>query len=423
MAGGVLVAAWAGVALAFAGHRAWVAATPLLLVWAAAPVVALWISRLPRPRTSNQLSPDEADAFRLIARRTWHFFETFVTLKDQSLPPDNFQETPKPVIAHRTSPTNIGLYLLSTACARDFGWIGTLESVERLEATLATIGQMELFRGHLYNWYDTQDLHPLEPKYVSTVDSGNLAGHLLTLANSCREWMEKSFVGPHLLSGLRDTGQLLRERLAKVADTPRTHMVTLKQLSTSVDAMMASIDPLPVDSADWAMRFKEWSAQAQTVADIAQALQQERGDSLESELHIWAEAFKACVESHEPRCGNPDSVGATGLERHPAIGQGFPGPGAGMGGHRTVPAVHAQVAGCARNIRFCSRRLSVLRARLVDGLVNGLPAERDTIERIDALAEALRHSAADAAALIRRLSAIAQTADANVSVHGIRLSV
>ncbi len=194
MAGGLLVAAVAVVVLAFARHRASFAATPFLLLWAAAPIVALWISRLPRPRTSNRLPSDEADAFRLIARRTWHFFETFVTLGDHSLPPDNFQETPKPVIAHRTSPTNIGLYLLSTACARDFGWIGTLESVERLEATLATIGQMELFRGHLYNWYDTQDLHPLEPKYVSTVDSGNLAGHLLTLGNGCRELMEKSLV-------------------------------------------------------------------------------------------------------------------------------------------------------------------------------------------------------------------------------------
>ena len=157
---------------------------------------------------------------------------------------------------------------------------------------------MELFRGHFYNWYDTCDLHPLEPKYVSSVDSGNLAGHLLALGNSCRELMEKSSVGPHVLAGLQDTGRLLREALAEIADTPRTHIVTRKQLSNAVDAMMASLDSFPVDSVDWAIRFEEWRAHAQTVADIAQALEQEHGDDPESELRTWAEAFRACVESH-----------------------------------------------------------------------------------------------------------------------------
>ena len=105
----------------------------------------------------------DAAALRLIARRTWRFFETFVTAADNMLPPDNFQDDPTAVVAHRTSPTNIGLLLLSTVAARDFGWIGTLETVERLEATLATIGRLKRFRGHFYNWYDTRDLRPLEP--------------------------------------------------------------------------------------------------------------------------------------------------------------------------------------------------------------------------------------------------------------------
>ena len=104
------------------------------------------------------------------------------------LPPDNFQEDPSPVLAHRTSPTNLGLYLLSTVSARDFGWIGTIEAVERLEATLETMGQLAALRGHFYNWYDTRDLRPLEPHYVSSVDSGNLAAHLITVANAAREW-------------------------------------------------------------------------------------------------------------------------------------------------------------------------------------------------------------------------------------------
>jgi hypothetical protein len=101
-----------------------------------------------------------------LARKTWRFFETFITADDHHLPPDNFQEDPKPIIAHRTSPTNIGLYLLSIVCARDFGWIGTLEMVERLEATLATIGSLERFRGHLYNWYDLHDLRVLDSPWI-----------------------------------------------------------------------------------------------------------------------------------------------------------------------------------------------------------------------------------------------------------------
>ena len=100
----------------------------------------------------------DAQALRLIGRRTWRFFETFVGPDDHSLPPDNFQDEPKPVVAHRTSPTNIGMYLLATVTARDLGWIGTLDMVERLEATLASIDRLPRFRGHLYNWYDTRTL-------------------------------------------------------------------------------------------------------------------------------------------------------------------------------------------------------------------------------------------------------------------------
>ncbi len=116
------------------------------------------------------------------------------------LAPDNFQEDPKPVLAHRTSPTNLGLYLLSAIAAHDFGWIGTHETVERMEATLETMNRLELFRGHFYNWYDTRDLRPLDPKYVSSVDSGNLAGHLIAFANACREIIDRP-IADSIMSG------------------------------------------------------------------------------------------------------------------------------------------------------------------------------------------------------------------------------
>ncbi|MGQ3279807.1 MAG: glucoamylase family protein, partial [Shinella sp.] len=152
--------------------------------------------------------------FRLVARRTWRFFETFVTPTDNMLPPDNFQETPAPVVAHRTSPTNIGLYFLSTVAARDFGWIGTLEALERLEASFTTLKRLDRFNGHFFNWYDTRDLRTLEPAYVSSVDSGNLAGHLIALANACEEWAEAP--PAENVQGFRDTLALSRMALAEI---------------------------------------------------------------------------------------------------------------------------------------------------------------------------------------------------------------
>ena len=129
------------------------------------------------------------------------------------LPPDNFQEAPKPAIAHRTSPTNIGLYLLSAVAARDFGWAGTVETVERVEATFASLQQLARFKGHFYNWYGTLDLQPLAPAYVSSVDSGNLAGHLIVLANACEEWIAAPLAAD-ARAGVADNLRLAREAMA-----------------------------------------------------------------------------------------------------------------------------------------------------------------------------------------------------------------
>jgi cyclic beta-1,2-glucan synthetase len=158
------------------------------LIWVAAPAIARAIS-LPRVQLSTAaLSAAQAQELRLIARRTWRYFETFVTPEENFLPPDNFQEIPRPAIATRTSPTNIGLYLLSTVAAHDMGWIGRRAALHRLRDTLRTIQRMPRFRGHLYNWHDTRDLRVLDPAYVSSVDSGNLAGHLIAVAQACRDW-------------------------------------------------------------------------------------------------------------------------------------------------------------------------------------------------------------------------------------------
>ena len=164
----------------------WVA-LPFLVAWLLAPLVAQRVS-LPAPENAAEpLTPADRSALRGMARETWSYFDTFVTDRQQMLPPDNFQEVPNPVIANRTSPTNIGLYLLSVVCARDFGWIGTADALGRLEATFTTLDKLERYRGHFYNWYDTRDLRPLDPRYYLQVDSGNLAAHLLTWKAALRE--------------------------------------------------------------------------------------------------------------------------------------------------------------------------------------------------------------------------------------------
>jgi cyclic beta-1,2-glucan synthetase len=128
MAGSVVVALVVACVVWLAGAAAMPVAAPFVLAWLLAPAVAHWVSRPPRDAGSLRIKPAEAASLRLIARQTWRFFETFVTEADNMLPPDNFQEAPTPVVAHRTSPTNLGLLLLSTAAAREFGWIGTASS-------------------------------------------------------------------------------------------------------------------------------------------------------------------------------------------------------------------------------------------------------------------------------------------------------
>ncbi|MBK6469185.1 MAG: carbohydrate-binding protein [Betaproteobacteria bacterium] len=162
----------------------------LCALWASAPLLTWWVSR-PRPGAGGTaLAGEDAARLHAVARDTWRYFERTVTAADHHLPPDNLQTTPHEMLARRTSPTNIGLYLLSAACARAFGWTGTPELLQRLEATLATLQGMPRHRGHFLNWYDTETALPLLPMYVSTVDSGNLSGHLLAVAAACREFAE-----------------------------------------------------------------------------------------------------------------------------------------------------------------------------------------------------------------------------------------
>ncbi len=176
-----------GLALvALARPAALVAALPVLVLWAAAPLVAHTLSR-PVPERRRDLAPDDRAFFEGVARDTWRYFESFMGAEDHGLPADNFQEAPEPRVAHRTSPTNIGMGLLATLAACDLGLIDKDVLAEKIDATLTTMEGLERHEGHLLNWYDTRSLAALPPRYVSTVDSGNLAGALMALSEGLRE--------------------------------------------------------------------------------------------------------------------------------------------------------------------------------------------------------------------------------------------
>ena len=298
MLSAVVISVAAAVAVGWSGHAAWPVALPFVLAWLASPAVARWVSRSPPVAGRVTVTPEDARALRLVARRTWRYFETFVTAAHHMLPPDNFQEDPKAIVASRTSPTNVGVYLLSAASACDFGWAGLIDTVERLEATLTTMRGLKQYRGHFFNWYDTGDLRPLEPQYVSSVDSGNLAGHLIALANSCGEWMRGPVAVRTVLAGIEDSLDLCREAALALSDDRRTQTITRSQVNDALAALAAALRLDEQGAVPAAARLLHIRPLAVTLVDVARALAGERGDDGGAEMQFWAEAALRAVESH-----------------------------------------------------------------------------------------------------------------------------
>jgi len=224
--------------LTFARPAALAVAAPVLFLWFVSPAVAWWISR-PLLRREAKLTVEQTLFLRKLARKTWDFFETFVSPEDHWLPPDNYQEYRVAVIAHRTSPTNMGLALLANLSAYDFGYIPAGQLIERTANTLHTMEALERNRGHFYNWYDTQSLQPLPPLYISTVDSGNLAGHLLTLRPGLLALPDEKILGPRWLDGLSDTLSLLVE--AAGAGAPARFAQLHQELESARDSRPATL--------------------------------------------------------------------------------------------------------------------------------------------------------------------------------------
>ncbi|KAA6205198.1 MAG: protein ndvB [Candidatus Tokpelaia sp.] len=251
------------------------AGLPIMLLWLFSPFIAWFLSRPATKRDRLKLKSADAAALRGIARRNWAFYEEFVTADNHYLPPDNFQEDPVPVLARRTSPTNIGLYLLSTVAARDFGWINLQETINRIAATLATLDRLEKFHGHIYNWYETDTLEPSEPLYISTVDSGNLAGHLLALAAALKQWAAQNtaaFIGN--MHGIIDNADILADELEALgAENPEAP--ALKAARQNLAALRRQIIAAAAKggTADYEKQQAELTGQAEAATLIADRLE------------------------------------------------------------------------------------------------------------------------------------------------------
>ena len=260
---GPATASAAAVYLAFTQAAALAVVFPALLLWWASPAIAWWVSQ-PLPRREARLSAEQVFFLRKVARKTWGYFESLVGPQDHWLPPDNCQKYRGVNIAHRTSPTNIGLALLSNLSAYDFGYIPAGTLLQRTADTLATMAGLERYHGHFYNWYDTLTLLPLRPVYVSTVDSGNLAGHLLTLRPGLLELVDQPILSARSFDGLADTLAVVAEvagggtpaalaefRLeleSACAAQPATLSATLAclaRLSTQAEAFAAGLAAVP----------------------------------------------------------------------------------------------------------------------------------------------------------------------------------
>ena len=284
-----LTATLTGIGIILFNPSAWMAACPLLCMWVVSPGVAWWISLL-IPSKVIKLKDPQRHFLRNMARRTWRYFETFVTADDNWLPPDNVHVNPTEIIASRTSPTNIGMALLADLAAYDFGYCSVGRVLSRTQSTFATLSKMERYRGHFFNWYNTKTLEPLLPRYVSTVDSGNLAGHLMVLGSGFQQMMDAQIVPTRLFDGLLDTLCVQKQettdietKLGAIArpvgiSSYRRIEMQLETLSKQSVSLKSALETLP--------RLKSEIADIQNVKTIG------------SETLSWSTAFADACEDH-----------------------------------------------------------------------------------------------------------------------------
>ncbi|MEC9462874.1 MAG: glucoamylase family protein, partial [Pseudomonadota bacterium] len=284
---------------ALPGGYGYLIGLPFAFLWVLSPLLAWYVSQSAETEDSLEVPENVSYELRKIARRTWRYYETFTTAGDNYLPPDNFQETPEPIIAHRTSPTNIGVYLLSVVSARHFGWLSFEQTLERMEQTISTVERMEKYRGHLYNWYYTDTLNTLGPKYISAVDSGNFAGHLIAISSACRDWAEAP--SAHLqgnLDGIGDVGGILLEILEQLPDDRKTVRPLRRRLEERIIGFNTALAAVKREHEFASIRIINLAVLARDVQKLAANLHHEVRSEQSAEVVRWTESLVAVCECH-----------------------------------------------------------------------------------------------------------------------------
>ncbi len=294
-----VLAVLAVLAASLSGDYGYLTGLPFVVLWVFSPLVAWYVSQSAETEDSLEVPEQVTVELRKIARRTWRFYETFVTAGDNYLPPDNYQEEPEPIVAHRTSPTNIGVYLLSTVSARHFGWLSFEQTIERLEQTISTVERMDKFRGHLFNWYHTDTLKTLGPRYISAVDSGNLAGHLIAISSACREWGEAP--SAHLqgnLDGIGDVCGILYETLKELPDDRKTVRPLRRRLEERILGFKTGLASIKREREFASIRIANLAVLARDIQKLAANLHHEVRSEQSAEVTRWTESLVGVCEAH-----------------------------------------------------------------------------------------------------------------------------
>jgi cyclic beta-1,2-glucan synthetase len=255
-------------------------AAPYLCLWFVSPFVAWWLNVKPETTPHQvRVGNSEARELRQIARETWRFYDDFVDQDTEWLPPDNYQISHRKELAMRTSPTNIGLWLLSALGAYDFGYVTGDQFIQRVTKTFNTLDRLERFEGHLLNWYELHNLEPLTPRYVSTVDSGNLLGSLWTLDQGIQEVIDSPLFRDQASQGLADTLRVLREVLNRTG-----HRGRHREIFEKLEGMFLTS---PKNLEEFILQI--WFA-VNSVDDLLRLLTQD--SQLDSEAVYWSEKLK-----------------------------------------------------------------------------------------------------------------------------------
>jgi cyclic beta-1,2-glucan synthetase len=400
--------------IVFTRPRALAVAIPFLLSWSLSPLIAFYVSRR-QVEDAREFAAKDIRTARIVARRTWRFFETLVGDEDHWLPPDNLQEDP-PVIAHRTSPTNIGLLQLSTLSAYDFGYVGLIELVERVEFTFASLEKLQKFRGHFFNWHDTHTLLPMWPQYVSVVDSGNLAGHLITLKQAALDLPDDKLFDTRVLDGLKDTvAAITQETSLLAAARQRTDAITINQLRGEIQSCTSLLSRgTPAGLDGWRTLFEAVNEHATIIDDIVAALTLEhRGDEF-TELRWWTSSLLHEVHNYlrDLNLLAPWSVVSTVSLEANALRTD-----AGRGHWELIKSALRPVPQLAQISEICDKalvQLAALRAEIETAAPETQSGRDAALLELGALTESIEQAAEAAGTITARLAKIAQTCQRTV---------